>query len=86
MSFINIPEIIAKEVTMSVLAAFHEDVPVYENREVGYNLCPLDKTWYEEEVDTETTKTIRFAKRSDHTGILVKIDKTKFYFLPGEVV
>ena len=83
MSFINEPEIIAGEVSMWVLDRFIGDIPVYYRRAVGYRMCPLDKTWYEEEVDTETTKTIRFAKRSDHTGILFRIDKAEFYKLPG---
>ena len=45
----------------------------------GYNLTPLEKTWYEEEVDGDETKTIRFAKRKDHTGVLVQINKADFY-------
>jgi len=44
-----------------------------------WNLTPLPKTWYEEEVDGEVTKTIRFAKRSDHTGVLIRINKSEFY-------
>ena len=44
-----------------------------------WNLTPLQKTWYEEEVDASTTKTIRFAKRSDHTGVLIRINKAEFY-------
>lgn len=44
-----------------------------------YNFCPLSKTWYEEEVDTETTKTIRFARRKDHTGVLIRINKAEFF-------
>jgi len=83
MSFINMPQIIAGKVSRWVFIGFAVGFPVYAWRAVGYNLCPLPKTWYEEEVDTETTKTIRFAKRSDHTGILIKIDKAEFYKLPG---
>lgn len=83
MSFVNAPEIIAGQVSMWVFDRFVGDIPVYYYRAVGYNMCPLPKTWYEEEVDTEPTRTIRFAKRSDHTGILIKIDKAKFYKLPG---
>lgn len=45
----------------------------------GWNLMPLDKTWYEEENDEAETKTIRFAKRSDHSGILIKINKAAFF-------
>ena len=44
-----------------------------------HRFAPLPKTWYEEQVDTDPTKTIRFAKRSDHTGLIVKIDKLIFY-------
>lgn len=44
-----------------------------------YNLTPLNRTWYEEEVDADTTKTIRFAKRSDHTGVLIRINKAEFF-------
>lgn len=44
-----------------------------------YNFTPLDKTWYHEEVDTVTTRTLRFAKRSDHTGILIQINNDEFY-------
>lgn len=44
-----------------------------------YNFMPLEKTWYEEEVDGEETKTIRFAKRTDHSGVLIQIDKDEFY-------
>lgn len=83
MAFINQPEIISGLVTMFRLDGFFMGVPVYSRRAVGYRMCPLSKTWYEEEVDTQTTKTIRFAKRSDGTGILFKIDKAEFYKLPG---
>ncbi len=83
MAFINEPNIISGLVSMWVLDRFVMGFPVYDYKAVGYRLCPLPKTWYEEEVDTETTKTIRFAKRSDHTGILIKIDKAEFYKLPG---
>lgn len=44
-----------------------------------YNFTPLPKTWYEEQVDTVVTRTYRFAKRSDHTGILIKIETDPFY-------
>lgn len=44
-----------------------------------WRFAPLPRTWYEEEVDTVATRTFRFAKRSDHTGILLKIDKAEFY-------
>lgn len=83
MSHINMPEIIASQVNMSVVVRPPPPFWLKQFRAVGYNMCPLDKTWYEEEVDTETTRTIRFAKRSDHTGILIKIDKAEFYKLPG---
>ncbi len=43
------------------------------------NIAPLDKTWYEEEFDGTTTKTIRFARRADPTGVLIKIDTAEFY-------
>lgn len=78
MSFINQPEIIARQKSFPVLVGFLGNAPIYQYRDVGYNLTPLPKTWYEEEVDTETTRTIRFAKRSDHTGLLVQIDKSGF--------
>ena len=79
MSLIKQPEIIARQVSYPVLISIIADFPVYQFRDVGYNLAPLSKTWYEEEVDTATTRTLRFAKRSDHTGLLVKIDKAGFY-------
>lgn len=79
MSLIKQPQIIAQEVSGDVLVGIVLGAPRYQLRDVGYNLCPLDKTWYEEEVDTETTRTLRFAKRSDHTGLLVQIDKAGFY-------
>lgn len=44
-----------------------------------YNFTPLPKTWYHEEVDTVITRTYRFAKRTDHTGILIKVDTDLFY-------
>lgn len=44
-----------------------------------YNLTPVPKTWYEEEVDLAATRTIRFANRSDHTGVLVQVNKDEFY-------
>lgn len=37
-----------------------------------------NKLWYERESVTDTTQTFRFAKRSDHTGILIKIDTQEF--------
>ncbi len=83
MPFVNTSKIIAQKVNMLVTYAVHDSGPQRENRDVGFNLCPLPKTWYEEEVDTETTKTIRFARRKDHTGILVKIDKAEFLKLRG---
>ena len=83
MAFVNIPKIIARQVNMSVVVSPPPPFWVKQFRNVGYNLCPLDKTWYEEEVDTPTTKTIRFARRADHTGLLVKINKAEFYKLPG---
>ena len=77
------PEIIAGQVSMSVVVTPPPPFWLKQVRDVGYNMCPLLKTWYEEEVDTQSTRTIRFAKRSDHTGILFKIDKAEFYKLPG---
>lgn len=44
-----------------------------------WNLCPLPRTWYEKEVDTDETQTIRFARRRDHTGVLIRIDKAEFF-------
>lgn len=44
-----------------------------------YNFTPLPRTWYEEESDTEQLKTIRFAKRVGHTGVLIRINKSEFY-------
>lgn len=41
------------------------------------NLLPLDKTWYEKEVEADTTRTFRFAKRSDHSGVLIRINKSE---------
>lgn len=79
MSFINQPEIIARQKRYRVLVGIVLGQPRYQMRDVGYNLAPLEKTWYEEEIDTETTRTLRFAKRSDHTGLLVQIDKSGFY-------
>ena len=43
-----------------------------------YNFTPLPKTWYEWEVATETTRTYRFAKRTDHTGVLIKVNLNEF--------
>ena len=43
-----------------------------------YGFLPLDRTWYEAEVVTPTTETFRFAKRTDHTGILIQIDMDEF--------
>lgn len=79
MPFVNMPEIIARQVIYPCWVGWDMGVRVYLPFDIGYNLCPLDKTWYEEDVDTETTRTIRFAKRSDHTGLLVKIDKAGFF-------
>lgn len=79
------PQIIAQELDGWVLAAIVAGQPRYVLKTIGMNFCPLDKTWYEEEVDTETTRTIRFAKRSNHTGILFKIDKAEFYDHAGKV-
>ncbi len=44
-----------------------------------YNFVPLPRTWYEKEVDTDETQTIRFARRKDHTGILIQINKAEFF-------
>ncbi len=44
-----------------------------------WNLTPLDRTWYEDEFNTDETKTIRFAKRSDHTGVLVQVNLAEFF-------
>lgn len=44
-----------------------------------YNFTPLPRTWYHEEVDTVTTRTYRFAKRSDHTGVLIQVNNAEFY-------
>lgn len=85
MPAINMPHIIAEELDGYVLAAIVAGQPRYVLKTVGLNFTPLPKTWYEEEVDTETTRTIRFAKRSDHTGILFKIEKTDFYDHAGKV-
>ena len=79
MAHITQPEIIARQVSYPVLTGFVGNMPIYQFRDVGYNLTPLPKTWYEEQVDTETTRTIRLAKRSDHTGLLVQINKAGFY-------
>lgn len=79
MSFTNQPKIIAQEVNQRVLIGEFGGFLIFAFRDIGMNFTPLPKTWYEEEVDTETTRTIRFAKRSDHTGILFKIDKHAFY-------
>lgn len=79
MALIKQPEILARQVSYPVLVGYAADWPIYQFRDVGYNLTPLPKTWYEEEFDCETTRTIRFAKRSDHTGLLVQIDKAGFY-------
>lgn len=57
MSYINIPDIIANEMSF----------------------MPLPKTWYEEEVDGDTTKTIRFSNRRTHSGVLIRINKAEFY-------
>lgn len=57
MSFINIPDIIANEMSF----------------------MPLPKTWYEEEFDEDTTKTIRFSQRRTHSGVLIRIIKSEFY-------
>lgn len=78
MGLINQPQIVAQEKSCPVLVGFLVNAPIYQIRDVGYNLTPLPKTWYEEEFDCETTRTIRFAKRSDHTGLLVQIDKAGF--------
>lgn len=79
MPAINMPEIIAQEVNANVCTGLVGGVLAYADRDIGMNFTPLKKTWYEEEVDTETTRTIRFAKRSDHTGILFKINKHEFF-------
>lgn len=79
MSFINQPQILAEEVNRRVLIGEFGGFLIWAFRDIGCNFTPLPKTWYEEQVDTETTRTIRFAKRSDHTGILFKIDKHAFY-------
>ena len=76
---INMPEIVAREIDYPIAVGWDMGVVVFLDMPVGYNLAPLPKTWYEEEVDTESTRTLRFAKRSDHTGLLVKIDKAGFY-------
>ncbi|MBA7580469.1 hypothetical protein ES708_22361 [subsurface metagenome] len=44
-----------------------------------YNFTPLPRTWYEEEFDIVTSRTIRLAKRSDHTGVLVQVNTAEFY-------
>lgn len=43
------------------------------------NFLPLKKTWYEEEIDATETKTLRFAKRLDGTGVLIQINKAEFF-------
>ena len=42
------------------------------------NLVPLARTWYEKEVEASTTRTFRFAKRTDHTGVLIRINTAEF--------
>jgi len=79
MPHINQPKIIAQQVNQRICIGEFGGFLIYAFRDIGMNMAPLDKTWYEEEVDTETTRTFRFAKRSDHTGILIKIDKHAFY-------
>lgn len=37
------------------------------------------KVWYEEESDLDETKTIRFAARVEHTGVLIRINKAEFF-------
>lgn len=44
-----------------------------------YNFTPLDRTWFEVEFVSLPSETIRFAKRTDHTGILIQINKAEFY-------
>jgi len=43
-----------------------------------YNFLPLEKTWYEQEVTTDPTTTFRFAKRRDHSGVLIQINNADF--------
>ena len=78
MSFVNQPQIVAEEVSMFVVAGIVAGQPRRVLKDVGYNFCPASKTWYEEEVDTDTTRTLRFSRRSDHTGLLIQIDKAGF--------
>ena len=44
-----------------------------------WNLLPLPKSWWEEENDTVETKTFRLSKRSEHSGILIKLNMDEFY-------
>lgn len=44
-----------------------------------WNFCPLPKTWWELEVHTRDTKTVRFSRRADHTRIIFQIDKLEFF-------
>lgn len=37
-------------------------------------LIAPSQPWYEKENDTGATQTYRFSKRSDHTGLLIRIN------------
>ncbi len=41
----------------------------------GYNFTPLPRTWYEFETENPPLQTIRFAKRTDHTGVLIQFNR-----------
>ena len=56
-------------------------INIPETLAIDWNLAPLEKTRYEEEVDEDETKTIRFARREDHTGVLIRINKAEFFDL-----
>lgn len=79
MGFVNITEIIAGETQIWVLDHFVGDISVYRLEDVGHNFCPLAKTWYHHESDFITHDTYRFARRRDHTGVLIKMNIEEFY-------
>lgn len=43
-----------------------------------YKFIVLADSWYEEEFDDVDTLTLRFSRRRDHTGVLIKINTTEF--------
>ena len=57
-------------------------MPVFLPAEIiaaTYNFTPLPRTWYESEFEDSTFHTLRFAKRTDHTGCLIKYNKTELF-------